>query len=324
VYQSRDGEDAMKWLRSWWKKAKKPLEIFIVTGGCLAVIVLVVFIILTYIYNWNVPGLRGKNLWDWLQLLIIPVVLAVGGYVYNYTTSRNEQKATQLRDQTERNIAQDNQQEAALQEYINKMSELLLEKDLRKSSMDAEVRTIAHVRTLTVLHRLNGERKGDVLRFLGKSGLIIRGKSIIDLQGAFFTDSILDHADLSGSDLSGAEFSFASLQNVNLENTDLTGTFFTQADMTCANLRRANLTDAILARTKLSRANLSEANLSGATLDGAALDNEVRVYTLRDGKWTPIKYGQITILKGAKVTQEQLNQASTLEGAIMPDGTKHA
>jgi hypothetical protein len=47
------------------------------------------------------------------------------------------------RNQTEREIAQDNQREAALQEYIDKMSELLLEKDLRKSGMDAEVRTIA-------------------------------------------------------------------------------------------------------------------------------------------------------------------------------------
>jgi ABC-type lipoprotein release transport system permease subunit len=30
----------------------------------------------------------GKTLWDWLQLLIIPAVLAVAGYVINLTISR--------------------------------------------------------------------------------------------------------------------------------------------------------------------------------------------------------------------------------------------
>src|SRR5712692_8753540 len=47
----------------------------------------------------------GKTLWDWLQLLVIPLVLAVGGYLFNLTVNRNEQKSTQLRDQTEREIA---------------------------------------------------------------------------------------------------------------------------------------------------------------------------------------------------------------------------
>ena len=38
----------------------------------------------------------GGNLyhWDWLQLLIIPAVLAVGGYIINLTISRGEQEAT--------------------------------------------------------------------------------------------------------------------------------------------------------------------------------------------------------------------------------------
>ncbi len=94
----------------------------------------------------------GKTLWDWLQLLIIPTVLAVGGYVINLTVSRGEQEATKQRAKTEREIADDNQREAALLAYLDKMSELLLEKELRKSTEDSEVRKIARVRTLTVLH----------------------------------------------------------------------------------------------------------------------------------------------------------------------------
>ncbi len=52
---------------------------------------------------------QGKTLWDWLQLLIIPLVIAVGGYLFNLAMSRNAQQNTT-----------DNQREAALQAYIEK------------------------------------------------------------------------------------------------------------------------------------------------------------------------------------------------------------
>jgi len=132
-----------------------------------AVIVLVVAIALIFVevrvYG---TGFTGKTLWDWLQLLIIPAVLAIGGYLFTFTISRNERKAADTHNQTEREIAQDNQREAALQEYIDKMSELLLHEKLRESQPGDEVRKIARVRTLTVLPRLDGERKRSVLQFL--------------------------------------------------------------------------------------------------------------------------------------------------------------
>ncbi len=139
--------------RSWWQKTSKALDAVIIIS-LVILLVLLVLIILGYSFNWSWTGLQRRTLYDWLQLLIIPAVLAVGGYLFNYTTGQNEQKATQLRDQTERDIALDNQREAALQAYIDNMSELLLEKDLRKSGDDDEVRKIARVRTLTVLPRL--------------------------------------------------------------------------------------------------------------------------------------------------------------------------
>src|SRR6266567_1138358 len=101
--------------------------------GC--TIVLIILSILGYIFNWDWTGLgsyvspphpkdsdfqRSKTLWDWLQLLIIPAVLAVAGYVINLTISRGEQEATKQREKTEHEIAEDNQREAALQAYIDK------------------------------------------------------------------------------------------------------------------------------------------------------------------------------------------------------------
>jgi hypothetical protein len=109
-----------------------------------------------------------------------------------------------LRDQTERDIAADNQRENALQAYLDILSELLLHENLRNSSEDEEgqkiarVRTlldlrgvpirsgpmeaqkIARVRTLTVLQRLDAKRKGSVLRYLHESGLIDMDKRMVN------------------------------------------------------------------------------------------------------------------------------------------------
>ena len=97
------------------------------------------------------------------------------------------------------------QREASLQAYINEISELLIHENLGKSDEDAEVRKIARVRTLTVLRRLDGLRKGSVLQFLHESGLIDKGKRIIDLRGAHLGGANLDHADLRSASLRDAD-----------------------------------------------------------------------------------------------------------------------
>jgi hypothetical protein len=115
------------------------------------------------------------------------------------------------------------QREASLQAYINEISELLIHENLGKSDEDAEVRKIARVRTLTVLRRLDGLRKGSVLQFLHESGLIDKGKRIIDLRGAHLGGANLDHADLRGADLRGAFLFEANLIFADLRGADLRG-----------------------------------------------------------------------------------------------------
>ena len=65
------------------------------------------------------PYLLGKSIWDLFELLIIPTVLAVIAFLF----SQAERK-------TERQIADDGQQEGAFQAYLGQMTELLLEKGL--------------------------------------------------------------------------------------------------------------------------------------------------------------------------------------------------
>ena len=158
----------------------------------------------------------------------------------------------------------ENQRKAALQAYIEKMSTLLLAQNLRDSSEDEEVRKIARVSTLTVLRRLDAERKGNVLRFLHESGLVDKDKRIIDLSGA----------DLSGAGLSRVDLHLADLSLAHLFNADLHG-----ADLHGADLRLADLSGA-----NLSLAHLFNADLSGADLSRASVTPEQlgTAYSLKD------------------------------------------
>jgi hypothetical protein len=102
---------------------------------------------------------RGKTLWDWLDLLIIPAVLALGALWVNRNAQKNEQRRADRENQIERQIASERNQEAALQAYLDRMTDLLLREDgLRAPQPGDKVRSVARTRTLTVLRDLEAER----------------------------------------------------------------------------------------------------------------------------------------------------------------------
>lgn len=328
-------------LRSWWQQIKRPFPVIGVIAAGILLIILVIGIIGGYLFNWKGTGVGQKTLWDWMQLLFIPVVLAIAGFWFSHREreaaeerAENDQKAAELRAKAardieqqraiaEQEIASDNQQEAALQEYIDKMSDLLLRENLSKSESKSEVRKIARVRTLTVLSRLNSWRKRTILQFLYEADLINKNNPIVDLQGADFTETIMNGIDLheamlSKIDLRGTRLWDANLSEVDLSNAlldicykalsvDKAGevtdvepirTFISNTNLSGAILRNTNLSDSWFSRTNLSKAILDGANLSNAVLSGSDL-------------------------KGAIVTPEQLAQVKSLKGATLPDGTIH-
>src|SRR5216683_549921 len=307
-------------LRSWWQNRSKLL---LVVGAMVLLMGVVVLIIAGYIFKWDWTGFnehRGPNilqyqpaktLWDWLQLLgvlAIPVAVVLG--VAWFTTKQGQVGDAENKD---------NQREAALQAYIDNMLELLLAKNLRSSTEDEEVQKIARVRTLTVLRRLDAERKGSVLQFLQESGLIGKDKRVIHLTGANLIGANLIGANLSGANLSGVYLSRADLSGVdlsgaylflaNLSKANLSGASLYEANLSLANLSRADLSGANLSKANLSGANLSEVVLSGANLNGANLNGA----DLSGAN-----------LRGALVTAEQLTATKLLLGATMPDGSKHS
>jgi|SRR6266571_1329689 len=217
--------------RSWWQKIKRYRVTILVVA--IVLVVVIALIIIGYWFDWTgfngynqvtitrtISGTNagtvtrtevyqpGKALWDWLQLLGVLAIPVVVGFGAVWFTIRQGKVAD------EENT--DNQRETALQTYIDKMSELLLHEKLRDSPEEDEVRKIARVRTLTVIRGLDADRKGSVLQFLHESGLIEKGRCIINLRGAFLQEANLVVTDLREANLARANLSSAFLQKTNL------------------------------------------------------------------------------------------------------------
>jgi uncharacterized protein YjbI with pentapeptide repeats len=284
-----------------WNR-KRSLQIFTIIGVVsitfMLIMLLIIIIVDGYKFSWTgfnaqtiviKPGLQyqpAKTLWDWLQLLIIPTVLVIIGIIIN-----------RVLDRRYRDIASDKLKEDMLQVYFDKMSELLLEKNLRHVDEDNEARHLARARTLTALHGLDIARKGRLIKFLSQARLLTLGLDLsnMDLKGIYLfhadlrgtylylsnlNNSTLVSCDLSkiilyGASLINAALSLANLSEANLEKADLRGAHINGTDLSGANLVDANLSKAFLVNANLNGANLNGANLNGANLNGANLKGAV-------------------------------------------------
>jgi uncharacterized protein YjbI with pentapeptide repeats len=287
-------------------------------------------------------GFQGKTLWDLLELLIVPLVLVTIGFVFSIQqdarqTAIENQRAEQARKladrqaEEERKIADRRTEQATLQTYLDQIGTLLLDRNLREADEDSDVRRLARGRTLVVFDAVSSFRQVRALRFLYEAGLIqaapgeqpvisldntslpgiqLPGRHFLSgahLHQANLSGADLDHADLGHTDLAGAELRYTDLERANLEGANLEGAYLKGARLSEAVLVDANLSSAENNRSNrgvdLSHADLSDANLTGATLSGADLSD--------------------ANLEGATVTNEQLDGCETLQGATMPNGTKH-
>lgn len=219
-------------------------------------------------YQQGWTGFADKTLWDWMNLLIVPVVLAGGALWFN-----------QQRAQVEHAIALDNLREETFQKYLDKMTELLLDKNLHRSATPpsrAENRaanSIALARTLSVLRNLDDRRNREVIRFLSNTGLL---KGDLDFSG--------NDKDLSGADLRGVNLKDVDLSDANLSGADLRGADLSGANLCGANLNGADLRRAIFWRdTKIDGADLRNINIHGAR--GVFPETFAEAYLMRGATW---------------------------------------
>lgn len=239
-------------------------------------------------------GFKGKTLWEWLELLGVPLTLAVLGYILQ----QQEQKRSREEAKEQREIAAAEAKDEILQAYFDRLSALLVDKNLlaiatklypendfkdgpplprplppelatlERARDAARAQVVApeqqelcdaaidviRARTLSILRRF----KGDGER---KASVI---KFLIEAEVISKAKLSLRGADFSEADLAGVNLEKADLSKVNLEKANLFG-----ANLNGANLFRANLNEADLSRAKLEKANLWKTTLVETNLGEA-------------------------------------------------------
>ena len=293
-----------------------------------------------------------RRVWDWIGLIGISAVIGAVGVYYTYRERKAQEVAENQRAQDE-----------ALSDYLDQMSNLIIDHDLRRKGEGSDEWKLAQARTIAVLLGLDKDRKRRILKLLYELGLVSKNaRPSLHLKNAG-----LDRADLSEITLHDARLSGADLRL-----TDLRGADLASSDLSEADLRGADLSYACLggAGTSLKGANLlpfkrnpamfSEHNLNGAApgrinwratnLQGADLreadlsDSHLAGAHLRDAKLSGTNLSGADLrganVKGADLTDSNLDGANlegargisgkvlertalSLKGAVMPGGEKH-
>lgn len=254
-----------------------------------------------------------KKLWDWLDLLVVPLAVTAVAWQFNVQSEERSQRALEERSREEANSTLDRTRQAALDAYLDRMTVLLLDRGLRSAPAEAEVAVIADSITESTLRSLDGVRNGVLLRFLESAGL---------LTSAVLLD--LGDVDLSKADLSEMHLASANLNGANLAGANLRGAILSDAELIGASLMGANLYEASLDRANLTRADLTGAELSFASLVSASLRmailrDAITAHTVVSGTvFTDADLRFAGIGKIESLTQSQLDSTCSYVKAYLP------
>ncbi|WP_027268839.1 pentapeptide repeat-containing protein [Leptolyngbya sp. PCC 6406] len=215
--------------------------------------------------------LLGKTAWEWMNLLLIPIVLSMGGFIA-------------------RNILENKEREQRLQEalknYYSEISSIILNEKWTTAG-DAELNhqsayykkalAVVRAKTIALVRELDKERLSALLQFLGDSNILINvplenlDLSGVKLKNVDFSESCIKNVDFSGASLENISFCEASIQNVSFINSDLKNVNFSRAnfkdirfqfsDIKGVNFSGSRLNDISFEHSCFSETNFSEAVL---------------------------------------------------------------
>jgi len=297
--------------------------------------------------TWLWTGFREKKLWDYLQLLVVPLLLAGGAFYLQDQAKRretdqstkryeHEQSLTANRHIQEQQLAEDRTKQETLNKYFDAMTTLLFEHKLKTGGSRSAAWSVAKARTVTTLRELDEQRNSQMLGFLREAGLIgSDSKSDLTFNGVILTNAKLKGANLykvnlSGSKLTGVDFQEAYLGGANLrgatlDNVDLANVRLIGADLEGANLQTAKLQGADFTGANLKNADLENADLSAeegiklisADLQGANLRNA----NLRGANLTSANLANANLMNAdlSDVTSSDYSKAKLCQ-TKMPDG----
>lgn len=265
-------------------------------------------------------SLKEKTAWDWLQLLVVPIVLTVGGFLLSWQADLRQEK-----------IAEDQRQQELLSSYLDDMSSLLGEGGLRQSGVGSETFVLAQAKTTTLFRQLDEERRVLLINFLTAANLY--GPERVSCPPRQATDEeefdIFVGGDLSGIDAQGLGFSTvagkvdlrrANLEQANLKKADLIGANLESASLVNSNLQDAALWCTRLINSRLWKTNLSKADLRDSTLQGATLfDANLKGSNLQNTDFQDAILIRADLSQVENWTEEQLSKAKLCRTVLPED-----
>ncbi|CCI23455.1 pentapeptide repeat-containing protein [Microcystis aeruginosa] len=262
-----------------------------------------VAIVSNWIANFKWSGFQKKSFWDWLQLLIVPLMLALGAF---YLNSASE--SSRVQEQIKQEI---------LTDYFSKMQDLIVEtKKVKETSgykeshpKDQEVRLLpefkptAQALTLSVLEQLDGKRKGKVITYLAESQLITVDNN---------KPSTQPEIKLYGINLDDIELGNKGQRN-SLNEDEMT--IIDKIKIKNANMKRANLSGLQLLYSELNGSNLENAtlenvNFTGSTMIGSRFING----KITDVNFTDVRLGK-TIFDNVKLENIKISDKTNFDNA---------
>lgn len=236
-------------------------------------------------YDEKVDGPRGKTLWDWLDLMIIPLTIGFIGFLYKEADQEKSINKQKEKDQL-----------TNVDSFFKILTELITKNNLLNNTSNDPNRIIARTRSIQALDEADSERKGQILQFIYESGLI-NLKPILNLNGVNAKKSNLEGIVLRYAEIRGAYFNNSCLKNTFLDNS-----CFISCDFSNSNFTECSLNNTDLSYTNLSNTNLKNLNLLTVNFEGANLNNA----DLRGSQLSKIQYDNILKKEGLKINIKQL------------------
>jgi Pentapeptide repeats (8 copies) len=243
----------------------------------------------------------SKTVWDWLGLLIVPTILVLIAFAYSAAQASREHRRADR-------AAQD----AIVLAYLAQEGDLVMKHELVPRSPAAE---LARALTLATVHRVDGARKAEVVRYLSREGLITPqpDEPIISL----------DEADLHSVDLANAHLS----DKTNLRGADLRGARFDGArlvdtDFSNADLRGASFRGASLGGVVFTSASLNSAVFDGATIGESSLSHQPTSFfgaCLIKASFVGAHFSNRTVFTNAQGLEHLASKAQRLAGTGRTD-----
>jgi hypothetical protein len=212
-------------------------------------------------------GIRDKTFWNWMELLIVPLILAAGAMYLDMSQTAKQDELETSRIEEARRIEDERHKVGILNDYRGVITELVKDNGLLSGTPDNGAVEAAKSITDATLSQLDGPQKGALLSFLFHSKLIghpERPNAVIslfnsDFRGAALTNANLSSAILNDTDLSGADLTGALLWGTQFnEFTVLAGADFSgvvlrfAGGLTCEQLQQTKNWDSAIRDERLS------------------------------------------------------------------------